>query len=72
VENCQSPGGVRTTEEDAKRIRLYFQRNPKKCTVCRILQLGMPKMTIQNVLHKKLSLHALKIKIWHKIKFPVQ
>jgi hypothetical protein len=43
-------------------------RSPKKSIAHRSLELGIPKSTIQNVIHKRLRLPAYKIQLKHEIK----
>lgn len=62
------PGRPRTSEENVERIRQSCVRSPKKSIARRSLQLNIPKTTIQNVLHKRLRLHAYKIQIHQQIK----
>lgn len=64
----KSPGRPRTSDEAVERIRQSCVRSPKKSIARRSLQLGIPKTTIQNVLHKRLRLHAYKIQLKHEIK----
>jgi hypothetical protein len=61
-------GRPRTSEENVERIRQSCVRSPKKSIARRSLALGIPKTTIQNVLHKRLRLHAYKIQMKHEIK----
>ena len=61
-------GGPRTSEEDVERIRQSYIRSPKKSTARRSITLGIPKTTIQNVLHKRLRLHAYKVQLKQEIK----
>jgi len=61
-------GRPRTSEEDVERIRQSCIRSPKKSTARRSVTLGIPKTTIQNVLHKHLRLHAYKIQLKQEIK----
>jgi len=63
VEKQKSTGRPRTLEEDVERIRQSCIRSPKKSIACRSITLGIPKTTIQNVLHKRLRLHAYKIQL---------
>ena len=59
----KSPGRPRTCDEAVERIRHSCVRSPKKSIARRSLQLRIPKTTIQNVLHKRLRLHAYKIQL---------
>ena len=61
VDVKKSPGRPRTSDETVERIRRSCVRSPKKSIAKRSLQLGVPKSTIQNVLHKLFRLHAYKI-----------
>ncbi|GBM38535.1 hypothetical protein AVEN_110205-1 [Araneus ventricosus] len=63
-----SPGRPRTLEENVERIRQTCVRNPKRSIARLSLALGIPKTTIQNVLHKRLRLHAYKIQLMNEIK----
>jgi transposase len=56
----KSPGRPGTSEENVERIRLSCVRSPKKSIARRSLELGIPKTTIQNVIHKRLRLYAYK------------
>ncbi|KAJ8870547.1 hypothetical protein PR048_029570 [Dryococelus australis] len=62
VQKNQSPGRPRTSEEKVELLRLSCVRSPKN------LELGIPKTTMQNVLHKRLRLYAYKIQLRHEIK----
>ena len=66
----KSTGWPRTSEEDVEleRIRQSCIRSPKKSTARRSVTLGIPKSTIQNVLQKRLRLHAYKIQLKQEIK----
>jgi hypothetical protein len=67
--NLKKPSGrPRTSEDNVERLRESCLRNPKKLIARRNLELGIPKTTIQNVLHKSLRLHAYKIQLRHEIK----
>ena len=68
VEKQKSTGRPRTSEEDVERIRQSCIRSPKKSIPHRSVTLGIPKTTIQNVLHKSLRLHAYEIQLKQKIK----
>ena len=68
VEKQKSTGRPRTSEEDVERIRQSCIRSPKKSVAGRSVTLGIPKTTIQNVLHKSLRLHAYKIQLKQEIK----
>jgi len=61
-------GRPRTSEEDVERIRQSCIRIPKKSIARRSVALGIPKTTIQNVLHKRLRLHAYKIQLKQEMK----
>ncbi|KAJ8872714.1 hypothetical protein PR048_026328 [Dryococelus australis] len=52
----QSPGWPRTTEEKrmVQQLRISCVRSPKKSIPLRSLELGIPKTSMQNVLHKRL------------------
>ena len=67
VEKQKSTGRPRTSE-DVERIRQSCIRSPRKSTAHRSVTLGIPKTTIQNVLHKRLRLHAYKIQLKQEIK----
>jgi hypothetical protein len=65
----QKPSGrPRTLEENVECIRRSCVRSPKKSIACQSLALGIPKTTIQNVLHRRLRLHAYKIQLEYEIK----
>jgi ferredoxin-like protein FixX len=49
-------------------IRQSCVRRPKKSVAHQSLELGFPKTTIQNVIHKRLRLYAYKIQLKHDIK----
>ena len=68
VEKQKSTGRPRTLEEDVERIRQPCLRSPEKSIARRSVTLGIPKTTIQNVLHKRLRLHAYKIQLKQEIK----
>ena len=68
VEKQKSTGRPRTMEEDAECIRQSCIRSPKISIARRSVTLGIPKTTIQNVLHKSLRLHAYKIQLKQIIK----
>lgn len=68
VDIKKSPGRPRTSEEDVERLRQSCVRSPKKSIARRSLELGMAKTTVQNILHKRLKLHAYKIQLKHEIK----
>jgi len=68
VEKQKSTGRPRTSEEDVKRIRQPCIRSPKKSIARRSVTLGIPITTIQNVLHRRLRLHAYKIQLKQEIK----
>jgi len=53
VEKQKSTGRPRTSEKDVKRIRQSCIRSPKKSIAHRSVTLGIPKTTIQNILHKR-------------------
>ncbi|GBM61490.1 hypothetical protein AVEN_163881-1 [Araneus ventricosus] len=55
-------------KEDVERIGQSCVKSPKRSIARRSLALGIPKTTIQNVLHKRLRLHANKIQLRHDIK----
>jgi len=61
VEKQKSTGRPRTSEEDIERIRQSCIRSPKNSIARRNVKLWIPKTIIQNVLHKRLRLHAYKI-----------
>ncbi|GBO00360.1 hypothetical protein AVEN_71761-1 [Araneus ventricosus] len=63
-----SSGRPRTSEENVELMRQSCVRSPKRSIARRSLALGIPKTTIQNVLHKRLLLHAYKIQLRHEIK----
>jgi hypothetical protein len=68
VAKQKSSGRPRSLEENVERIRQSCVRSPKKAIAHRSLALGIPKSTIQNVLHKRLCLHAYKIELKHEIR----
>lgn len=68
VEKKHSTGRPRTSEENVERIRQSCVRSPKKSIARRSLELQIPKTTIQNILHKRLRLHAYKIQLRQQIK----
>lgn len=68
VEKKSRPGRPPTSEENIERIRQSCLRSPKKSIARRSVELQIPKTTIQNVLHKRLRLHAYKIQIRQQIK----
>jgi hypothetical protein len=64
----KSSSQPRTSKENVKRLRQSCLRNLKKSIARRSLELGIPKTTIQNMLHKRLRLLAYKIQLRHEIK----
>jgi len=67
VEKQKSTGRPRISE-DVEHIRQSCIRSPKKSIARRSVTLGIPKITVQNVLHKRLRLHAYKIQLKQLIK----
>jgi hypothetical protein len=68
VEKQKSTGRLRTSEQIVDCIRQSCVRSPKISIARCSLELGVPKTTIQNVLHKHLRLHTYKIQPRHGIK----
>jgi len=68
VEKQKSTGRRRTSEEDVEGIWQSCIRSPKKSIARRSVTLGIPKTTIQNVLHRRLRLNAYKIQLKQEIK----
>ena len=68
VEKQKFTGRPRKSEEDVERVRQSCIRSPKKSIARRSVTLGIPKTTIQNVLQKRLRLHAYKIQLKQEIK----
>ena len=62
VEKKKSTGRPRTSE-DVERIRQCCTRSPKKSIARRSVISGIQTTTTQNVLHKRLRLHAYKIQL---------
>jgi hypothetical protein len=56
-----------TWEENVERVRQSRVRSPKNSIAHQILELGIPKTTIQNVIHNRLCLYAYKIQMKHEI-----
>jgi hypothetical protein len=63
----KSSGRPRTSEENVEHLRQSCLRSPKKSIARRSLELGILKTTIQDLLHKRLRLHAYKIQLRHGI-----
>jgi hypothetical protein len=68
VEKQKSTGRPQTFEEIVECIRESCVRSPKKSVAHHSFELCVLKTTIQNVLHKRLRLHAYKIQLRHEIK----
>jgi hypothetical protein len=64
----KSSGQPGTSEENVEHIKQSCVRSPKKSIARRSLELGIPKTTIQNVIHKCLRLYVDKIQVKHEIK----
>jgi hypothetical protein len=56
-----TPDRPSTSQDDAERIRVAFQRRPKRSVRHVSCQLQIPKSTLRDVVHRRLNLRAYKI-----------
>lgn len=61
------PRGKKVREAQVDRIQQAFQRSPTKSVRRASRELGIPKSTVHDVLHKRLRLHAYKIQLVQKL-----
>lgn len=63
----KSPRGKKVREAQVDRIQQAFQRSPTKSVRRASRELGIPKSTVHDVLHKRLRLRAYKIQLVQKL-----
>jgi transposase len=56
-----SPGRPSTSQDDTERIRVAFQRGPKRVVWNVSRQLQIPKITVHDVVHRRLKLRAYRL-----------
>jgi hypothetical protein len=62
-----SPGRPNTSQDDTQRIRVAFQRSPKRSVLHVSRQLQIPKSTVHDVVHRRLKLRAHKPQLMQHI-----
>jgi hypothetical protein len=50
----KSPGRPRVSDDNIEKVREAFKRSPRNSVARASRELGMPKMTVWKVLHKRL------------------
>jgi hypothetical protein len=63
-----SPGRPSTSQNNTERIRVAFQRSPKRSVRHVSHQLQIPKSTVHEVVHRRLKLHAYKLQLVQHIR----
>jgi hypothetical protein len=58
-----SPGRPSTSQDDTERIRVAFQRSPKRSIQHVSRQLQIPKSRVHDVVHRRLKLRAYKLQL---------
>jgi hypothetical protein len=58
-----SPGRPSTSQDDIERIRVAFQRSQKRSVRHVSRQLQIPKITVHDVVHRRLKLRAYRLQL---------